>query len=100
MMETTTVLTIVGMAAATYFTRIGGYLLLSGRQLSARTMALMDILPGCVLISVIAPAFATGKVSDLAGLTITIFAASRLSLLPTMALGVGSTAILRLFLSH
>ncbi|KAA8431820.1 AzlD family protein, partial [Acetobacter sp. DmW_125123] len=29
-METTTVLTIVGMAVTTYFTRIGGYLLLSG----------------------------------------------------------------------
>ena len=55
-MEVSTLLTLVLMACSTYFTRVIGYLLLRGRTLSPRMQYVMESLPGCVLISVIAPA--------------------------------------------
>ncbi|MBR0558607.1 AzlD family protein [Neokomagataea anthophila] len=88
-------LTIIGMGITTYLTRIGGYLLLGGKRLSPRATAMMDIIPGCVLISVLAPSFASGRPTDLAGLAITVFAATRWALLPTMAIGIVSTGVLR-----
>lgn len=92
-------LTILGMGVTTYLTRIGGYLLLGGKTLSARATAMMDIIPGCVLISVLAPSFASGRPTDLAGLIITVIAATRLALLPTMAIGIVSTGVLRALFS-
>ncbi|GBR51621.1 branched-chain amino acid transport [Neokomagataea thailandica NBRC 106555] len=94
-MDRDTLLTILGMGLTTYLTRIGGYVLLGGKTLSPRATAMMDIIPGCVLISVLAPSFATGRWFDLAGLGITVLAAMKLPLLPTMAIGVISTGFLR-----
>lgn len=91
-------LAILGMALVTYLTRIGGYLLLAGRTLSPRMQAVMDLIPGCVLVAVIAPDFATGRPADLLGLTATMLAATRFSLLPTMLCGVITTGILRAIL--
>ncbi|QJE95096.1 AzlD family protein [Luteolibacter luteus] len=94
-MSTQFFLTILLMALATYLTRIGGYLLLRKHQPSPRVAAILDAAPGCVLISVIAPHFASGHVADLAALGITALAASRLSMLPTVLIGVASAAALR-----
>lgn len=98
MIEPMTLAAIALMALVTYATRIGGYLLLGGRELSSRTMAVMDAAPRCVLVSVIAPAFATGRPADLLALVATIFAATRLSLLPTVLIGVASAGLLRFLL--
>lgn len=83
------------MAMVTYATRIGGYLLLGDRVLSTRMTAVMDAAPGCVLVSVIAPAFASGRPADLLALAVTALAAARLPLLPTVLVGVASAALLR-----
>ncbi|MCG5075182.1 AzlD family protein [Paraburkholderia tagetis] len=91
----TTVATIVLMAATTYLTRILGYLVLRDRTLSPRMRAVMENVPGCVLISVIAPAFVSRHPADLLALAITLLAATRFSLLPTVIIGVASTGILR-----
>ncbi|MCO5735270.1 AzlD family protein, partial [Stenotrophomonas maltophilia] len=80
----TSVLTIVLMAAATYLTRIVGFLALRNRTLSKRAVTVMEAAPGCVLISVIAPDFVADKPADLAALAITLLAATRLSMLPTV----------------
>lgn len=90
-----TLAAILLMAITTYLTRIGGYLLLGDRTLSARVRTVMDAAPGCVLISVIAPHFASGKPADLIALALTMFAAARLSLLPTVVVGVVSAGLLR-----
>ena len=95
MLHLPALLAILGMAVVTYLTRIGGYLLLAGRRLSPRMQAIMDLVPGCVLVAVIAPDFATGRPADLIGLAITILAATRFSLLPTMLCGVITTGLLR-----
>ena len=95
MIDATTLFTIVLMAGVTYLTRIGGYLVLRNRTLSARATAVMEAAPGCVLISVIAPAFVSRNPADLLALTITFVAATRFSMLPTVLIGVASAGILR-----
>jgi len=92
------VATILLMALSTYFTRIIGYLLLRNRQLSPRMQAIMDAAPGCVLITIISPYFVTDKPTDLLALAISLFAASRWSLLPVVVISVVSTALLRCLL--
>lgn len=93
-----TVAAILLMALATYLTRIGGYLLLGDRALSPRLKGVMETAPGCVLIAVIAPHFTTGRTADLIALGLTLLAATRLSLLPTVMVGVASAGLLRYLL--
>lgn len=97
-MDASTLLTLVLMAASTYFTRVIGYLLLRGRALSPRMQYVMESLPGCVLISVIAPAFVSRRPADLLALVVTLVAASRLSILPTVLVGIGAAGALRQWL--
>ncbi|WP_312242062.1 AzlD family protein [Pantoea sp.] len=91
-------LTIVLMALTTYLTRVTGYLLLRDRPLGPRTKTIMEAAPGCVLITVIAPHFATTQPADLLGLAISLLAAMRFSLLPVVAISVIATGLLRYLL--
>jgi len=98
MIDQLTLLTIVLMAAVTYLTRIGGYLVLRNRTLSHRATAVMEAAPGCVLISVIAPHFVSSNPADLIAIGLTLAAASRFSMLPTVAIGIVSAGLLRLWI--
>lgn len=93
-----TLATILAMASVTYLTRIGGYLLLHNRKLSPRAAATLEVAPGCVLISVIAPYFVSDRPADLAALALTLAAATRLSILPTVVVGIVSAGTLRYLL--
>ncbi|MFD2449647.1 AzlD family protein [Vogesella fluminis] len=73
-------------------------MVLRKRTLSPRMMAVMDSVPGCVLISVIAPAFVSDRPADLLALGIMLAAASRCSVLPTVMTGIASAGLLRHFL--
>lgn len=95
MLDPLYVATIVLMAFVTYLTRIGGYLFLRNRTFIPRLTAVLETAPGCVLITVIAPHFVSDNPADLAALAITIIAATRLSVLPTVLVGMASAAILR-----
>ena len=95
MIDPLTMLTIVLMAAVTYLTRLSGYLLLRNRTLGPRAAAVMEATPGCVLISVIAPHFVSGRPAALLSLAITLLAATRLPVLPTILIGVASAGLLR-----
>ena len=95
MIDRWTLGTIVMMALATYLTRIGGYLLLGGRDLSPRTMTMLDTAPGCVLIAVIAPVFVSGRMADLIAISLTVVAATRLSLLPAVLTAVATAGLAR-----
>jgi uncharacterized membrane protein len=90
-----TVLTVLLMALVTYLTRLGGFFALRNRTLGPRAEAVMRAAPGCVLISLIAPHFATANTADLAALAITAGAATRLPMLPTVFIGMGAAALLR-----
>ncbi|RUW88701.1 AzlD family protein [Mesorhizobium sp. M7A.F.Ca.US.010.02.1.1] len=95
MIDAMTFLTIVLMAGVTYLTRIGGYVVLRNRMLGARATAVMGAAPGCVLISVIAPAFVSKSPADILALAVTLVAATRLSMLPTVLIGVSAAGLLR-----
>lgn len=95
MTDAATLLTILLMALVTYATRIGGYVALRNRSLSPRAMAVLEATPGCVLISVIAPFFVSDEPAGLLALAVTLLAATRLPLLPTVLVGVGAAALLR-----
>ncbi|RZL28508.1 MAG: AzlD family protein [Sphingomonas sp.] len=99
MIDLWTLSTIVLMALVTYLTRISGYLVLGSRELSPRTMTMLDTAPGCVLIAVIAPVFVSGLIADLIALSLTMVAATRLPLLPTVLIGVASAGVARSMLS-
>lgn len=90
--------TIAGMALTTYATRIVGFLLLRDRELSPRLRAVMESLPGCVLIAVIAPSFVASRPADLIALAVTLIAAIRFSLLPTVVISIVATGALRYLL--
>jgi uncharacterized membrane protein len=98
MISSGSLITIFGMSATTYATRVGGFLLLRGRQPSPKAKALLSVAPGCVLISAIAPHFISPHPAELIALAITIFAATRFSMLPTVLSGVASLALLHILL--
>lgn len=87
-------LTIILMGLVTYLTRIGGYLLFRNCHYP-RLERILEIVPGSVLISLIAPAFVTGRIADLIALLLTILTAIRCSFLITLIVAIGSAGILR-----
>src|SRR5574344_831655 len=95
MIDAASLATIALMAAGTYLTRIIGYLVLRNRRLGPRIRYVLESVPGCVLISVIAPSFVAEKPADLVALAVTLLAATRFSILPTVLVGILSTAVLR-----
>lgn len=95
MIHSTTLVAILLVAATTYLTRILGYVLLKNKTLSNKQRKILEVVPGCVLISVIAPYFVKDNVADLLAIAITLLAASRFSLLPTVVISMLSVALLR-----
>ena len=85
------------MCGVTYLTRIVGYLALRNRTLSPRLRVILEAVPGCVLISVIAPYFASTDPVDLAALGITLVASIKLRFLPAIVISIASAALLRQF---
>ena len=98
MIDLSALFTILAMAVVTYITRISGYLLLRKRKLSPRLTKVLESVPGCVLIAVIAPAFTTTNPANLLSVIITILLAWRFSLLPTVVFSIAITAFLRHYL--
>ena len=98
MIHSATLTAILFIAATTYLTRILGYVLLKNKTLSAKQRQILEVVPGCVLISVIAPYFVKDNPADLLAMAITLLAASRFSLLPTVLISMVSAAVLRFML--
>ena len=94
-MDARTVVTILLTAAVTYLTRVGGHLLLRDRAVSPRLRAVVEVALGCALIMVIAPDFVTVRPADVLAPAATVLAATRLPMLPTVAVCVVSAGALR-----
>lgn len=92
-------LTILGMAAATYASRAAGLVLMSRVTPGPRLGRFMRAMPGAILASIIAPsALAAGPAEALAT-AVTALAAWRFGNLPlAMAVGVASVLVLRALL--
>lgn len=94
-MEWSVFLTILLMAFSTYLTRVLGFLVLRHRTLSRRTEKVMEAVPGCVLISVIAPVIISGNLANTFAVIITCLAMVRFSLFPTVVISIVATGVLR-----
>lgn len=93
--QATTLAAILAMAFVTYLTRIAGIFVAERLKLKGRIKAAFDAIPPAVLVAVIAPSMlATGWPETLAAL-VTAFAATRLPLLATIAVGVITVVALR-----
>jgi uncharacterized membrane protein len=90
-----TLLAILGMAAATYLTRIAGLWLVRFLAITGRVKAALDAVPPAILMAVIAPtAFATGW-AETAAAGVTVLAALRLPFILAVVTGVVSVVVLR-----
>ena len=98
-MSGTTLLAIIGMGVATYLTRLSGFYLLRGLNLSGPMKAALDALPPAVLMAVIAPVIlATGPVETIAAAITAVVAFFRLPLAVTIVVGIVSVVAMRAIL--
>ena len=99
-MSGTTLLAIIGMGVATYLTRLSGFYLLRGLNLSGPMKAALDALPPAVLMAVIAPMIlATGPAETIAAAITAVAAFFRLPLAVTIVIGIVSVVALRAVLN-
>jgi uncharacterized membrane protein len=92
-----TLLTIPGMALATYATRAAGFTLMRYMRVGGRLKAALDAMPPAILMAVIAPTiFATGAAETLAAIIAALAAIARLPLIAVVVIGVASVAVLRM----
>lgn len=97
MSDTATLLAILGMAIATYATRVSGFYLLNGLNVTGRLKAGLDALPPAILMAVIAPTIlATGPAETIAAAITAIAAYLKVPLALTIIIGVVSVVLLRM----
>ena len=93
-----TLLTILGMGLVTYATRAGGLFLIERVRMSPFLQRWLGYIPGCVLLSIIAPSVFTGGAAELVASLVTLAVALVSRNLPlSMVVGVVSVVILRQF---
>ena len=93
-----TLITILGMAGATYLTRVAGYWMIARMTLKGRLAAALEAVPGSVLIAVIAPTILLQGPAEALAATTTLLLAWRLPILVAVIGGVASVVIFRLLL--
>ena len=90
------VLLILALAVATYGTRVAGHLILSRfERLDPRVEAALDAVPAAVITALVAPAVLATGVADTIAAGVTILAALRLPVIPTLIVGAVTVSILR-----
>jgi uncharacterized membrane protein len=89
-------LTIIGMGLVTYATRAGGLLLIGKVRMSPFVERWLGYIPGCVLLSIVAPSVFTGGAPGvLASLATLLVALRTRNLLLSMVVGVVCVVLLR-----
>ena len=89
-----TLVAIFAMSVATYATRISGLVIGRFMPREGRIKHALDALPPAVLTAVIAPAVLSGRAEMIAAAA-TLLAAFRLSLFPSMLIGVAAIVLYR-----
>lgn len=91
--------TILGMALVTCFTRMGGLWMMNHVAITPRMEAWLKALPGCILISIVAPIVPAGGAAEMAAALLVILVALRSkNLLLAMSVGIAAVWGLRHFL--
>jgi uncharacterized membrane protein len=99
-LDLTIFLAILGMALATYATRVSGLYLMLGVTVRGRLKTALDALPPAILMAVIAPTILTTGIAETIAAAITATAAfMRLPFVVTILIGVVSIVLLRMVLS-
>lgn len=94
----TSLLTIGGMALATYLSRAAGLMLMSRVSPGPRLTRFMQAIPGAILASIVAPSALASGPAEAVGTLVTALAAWRLGNLPlAMLAGVAVVLVLRQF---
>jgi uncharacterized membrane protein len=92
----TSLLTILGMAVATYASRAAGLMLMSRMTPGPRMQRFMRAIPGAILASIVAPSALTAGPAEAAATVVTALTAWRYRNLPlAMVVGVGAVLGLR-----
>ncbi len=92
-----TALAILGMALATYATRLSGLFLMRGVRVEGRLKSALDALPPAILMAVIAPTVLATGVAETLAAAITVGAVLlRIPLVVTIVAGVVSVVLLRM----
>ncbi|WP_336024070.1 AzlD family protein [Halobellus salinisoli] len=86
---------IVAMSIATYATKAGGLWLLARIELSERTEAALDVLPGAVVISLLVPTLSEFGAPGLVSAVVVLVVARRTGGV-LLALGAGMCAVVSL----
>lgn len=97
MTTTTTVSIILAAAVATYFTRVGGYILISRLKLYPRAAAALNAVPAAVLTTLVAPSFVNAGFAELAALMTSALVSLRAGMLSTFFAGAAVLLLLRNF---
>ena len=98
-LDPTILLAIIGMALATYATRVSGPYLMRGVTVKGRLKSALDAMPPAILMAVIAPTILTTGIAETIAAAITATAAfMRLPFIVTILIGVMSVVLLRMVL--
>ncbi|MEP2783741.1 MAG: AzlD domain-containing protein [Pseudoruegeria sp.] len=89
--------TILGLAAASFAIRIGGFLLALHLPQEGAWARGMDALPGCLIIALVAMLMLNGGMNEWGGGTVTLLVAYKTRNLPvSMVSGILTVALMRL----
>ncbi|WP_416797021.1 AzlD family protein [Ciceribacter azotifigens] len=92
-------LLIVAAAAATYLTRIGGYLLIARlKTVPPRLEAALSAVPAAVLTTLVAPAFFTGGTDVKVAMAVALAVGLRFSAIPLLLSGWIAVMAMRYFI--
>jgi Predicted membrane protein len=86
---------IAAMTVATLLTRFGGLLLVRFVTPRGRARRMLEAIPPAVLTAVVAPTAVTTGAAETVACAVTALAARRLSLLPSVLIGMACAAALR-----
>lgn len=99
MVDSAVLVTIIGIAVATFVTKAGGYWLIQRVDVSPRLEAGLSALPGAILISLIAPRLMGGGVAEWASAGVVFVIAVRTgNILLAILGGVGTVLAVRAFM--
>jgi uncharacterized membrane protein len=96
MVDSQTLAVVAGMCVLTYATKAGGLWLLGRIDLSERARAGLTVLPGGIVVAIVAPRLAAGGPAEWAAAALVVAVAHRTdNMLLALVVGVGAVLLLR-----
>jgi len=74
-MTTTSLITILGMAIATYITRASGFYIASRFKMTPKLRAALNAVPAAIIVSIVAPQLKDGGLPEILSAIIVVFLA-------------------------